>query len=200
MGLLRTKIKWTVPGAGTAFSVLHFHTTSGSTPVQADADQAATMSDAYCTAIRSVLPSVVQIQVNAEVEEINEASNALIGVWPVAAMSAKTGSATGTATWAAPVGAVISWSTAGIRKGRRVRGRTFIVPCSSVAFDTDGTLSSSALGTLGTAAASLRATGTQVQLAVYARPTVKGATDGAAFNVLASRVPDMGAVLRSRRS
>lgn len=200
MGMLRTRIQWTIPGAGTAQTLFHWLTIGGNAPVQADFTEAWTKTNQFRTDIRSLLPSQVTAATVSDVEEINEQSGMLLGVLSGGTAAAQPGTATSTAPWAAAVGGVISWSTAGIRKNRRVRGRTFIVPMSSTAFDTDGTLTAGTLTTLNTVSNSLMTGGTNVQLAVWCRPTSKGATDADAFNVMARKVPDMGAILTSRRS
>lgn len=200
MGLLRGKIRWTIPGAGTAWSVLHFDTNSGSTPIQADADEAIAKMQTFATAVKAYLPNVVTLQVQNEVEEIVASSGDMLGIYTGAAQSAQTGTAAAGAGWAAAAGAVITWSTAGVRNSRRVRGRTFLVPLSNEVWDVDGTLKSVPSTGLTNAATALRTAGTNVTLCVYARPTGPGATDGTTFDVTGSRVPDMSAILRSRRS
>lgn len=200
MGLLRGKIRWTIPGAGTAFTVLHFRTLSGGTPVQADADEAVAKMQTFATAIKSTLPNVVTLQVQNEVEEIVTASGSMLGVFTTASQTAQTGTASAAAGWAAAAGAVISWSTAGVRNGRRVRGRNFVVPLSNEAWDVDGTLKTVPMNTLNSASTALRTAGTAVGLTVYARPTAPGATDGVEWEVSGHRIPDMSAILRSRRS
>jgi len=200
MGLLRGKIRWNIPGAGTAWSVLHFGTTSLSTPVQADADAAVARMQAWATSIKSLLPNVVSLNVQAETEEINEGSGALIGVWTSTTPTTQTGTAAAGQGWAAAAGAVVSWSTPSVRNNRRVRGRTFVVPVSNEVWDVDGTLKSVPYGTLNTAAGALRVDGPEVDLRIYCRPTTPGGTDGFAAVVLSHRVPDMSAVLRSRRA
>jgi hypothetical protein len=105
---------------------------------------------------------------------------------------------------------VINWKTAGVRAGRRVRGRSFLVPLLSQTFDVNGTATSAALTTVNGAAGPLYA-GTEgdIRLGVWARPTaikdVNGNPtgeyneDGVWHPATAHSVPDMAAVLRSRR-
>lgn len=200
MGLLRGKLKWTIPGAGTAYSVLHFTTSSASTPTQADADDTVVRMRAFVDAWKANLPNVVKIDVMPEVEEINEGTGIMIGVWPVTPGLQFSGGAASTSGWSAPSGAVISWTTPGIRNGRRIRGRTFIVPLSNECYDIDGTMKATELTRLNTGAAALRGGSTATQFAIYARPTAPGASDGIAYPALAHKVPDMVAILRSRRS
>lgn len=200
MGLLRGKIRWTIPGAGTAYTVLHFGTMDASTPTTADAVNAVTKMKTFCDNISAALPNVVKLDVMPECEEIVATTGTMLGVYNGGTTPQVSGTAAAAAGWAAAAGGVISWSTGGVRNGRRVRGRTFVVPLSNEVWDIDGTIKSVPMGTLNTAATNLRAAGTDVELVVYARPSAPGASDGAQFQVLSHRVPDMSAILRSRRS
>lgn len=200
MGLLRTKARWTIPGAGTAFSVFHFKTNSESTPVQADADDAYVKTRKFFDDLKVALPNQVTVRTETDVEEINEGSGALIGLWSHADLGTITGGAAAATGWSAPTGSVVTWSTAGIRNSRRVRGRTFVVPMTTGAYDTDGTLRPGEMGLVNTAATNIRTVGLQVSLAVWGRPTGIGATDGIAYVVTTHRVPDMCAILTSRRA
>jgi hypothetical protein len=91
---------------------------------------------------------------------------------------------------------VITWLTGLVHQGRRVRGRTFLVPTANQFFDTNGTLAAAFLTNLRTAAAAYIATA--VNPAIWARPD-PGTTNGAAFAVAAASVADKVAVLTSRR-
>lgn len=200
MGLLRAKIAWTIPGAGTSHSVLHFTTSTESSPTQADADDVATKLNTFITSLRNHIPGTVSLQRLSDVEEIHPNTGTLIGVWGTASSTANSGALPSTEKWAAPVGGVISWTTAGIRNGRRVRGRTFLVPLGSSVFDVDGTIGTTPLNGINALAAALRGGSSSTQFAVWARPTAPGASDGDAWPVLGHRVPDMAAVLTSRRA
>lgn len=200
VGLLRAKIAWTIPGAGKSHSVLHFSTNSESAPVQADADDVATKVATFLTSLRNHIPGTISLQRLADVEEINEATGDLIGVFSTTTTAAASGSLPSTEKWAAPVGAVITWTTAGIRNGRRVRGRTFLVPLGSSVFDTDGTIGTTPMNGINSLSAALYAASGTTSLAVWGRPSAPGATDGVAYNVLSHKVPDMAAVLTTRRS
>lgn len=200
MAMYRTKVKWTIPGAGTALSVLHWQGAETQLDGQAEANDAVAKTHAYLTPLLAIIPNVVKVQALAEVEEINPASGDLIGFWTGGTNAERSGTTSTTAGWAAAAGAVISWYTAGIRNGRRVRGRTFVVPLSNECWDVDGTLKAASLTSLNNAANALR-TGTDVtRLAVWGRPTGPGATDGVVHVVLSHRIPDFSAILRSRRS
>jgi len=104
-------------------------------------------------------------------------------------------------------GAVVNWRTGVVRKGRRIKGRTFLVPLKTTVYDEDGTLTSAAIGTINSAAAALINTTGEADLGVYGRPTRQRGDDGAMETIpdglwavaTSFNVPDMAAVLRSRR-
>lgn len=200
MAILRGKIRWTIPGAGTAYSVLHFGTDDGFNPEQADVDAVATKMNQFITTIKAVLPNVVQLQVVNELEEIDSNNGQMIALWTTPTLAAQAGTASAAAGWAAAAGGVISWSTGIVHRARRIRGRTFVVPMSNEVWDIDGTIKAVPMGTLNTAATALRDAAGIVRLGVYARPSAPGATDGRFAPVSGHRVPDMSAILRSRRS
>lgn len=200
MAMYRTKIRWVIPGAGTALSVLHFMGAETQLDGQLEANDAALRTHTFLTPIINVLPNVVQVQALAEVEEINPDTGKLIGFWTTPTNQNRAGTAAASAGWAAAAGAVISWSTAGVRNGRRIRGRTFVVPLSNECWDVDGTIKPVQLGQLTTGAQALSTGNDTTQFAIWARPTAPGATDGEVVPVLGFRIPDMSAILRSRRA
>lgn len=200
MTLVRGKIRWTIPGAGTAWTVLHFGTLNLAEPTQADADAVVTRMQNWATAIKALLPNVVSLNVQAETEVINEESGLMLGILTSPTPATQTGTAAAGVGWAAAAGAVVSWSTPNVRNGRRIRGRTFVVPVSNEVWDVDGTLKAVPFNTLNTAATALRADAADIDLRIWCRPTAPGANDGAEGLVMGHRVPDMSAVLRSRRA
>jgi hypothetical protein len=109
------------------------------------------------------------------------------------------GTAGTTVAYAAALGAVVSWRTGLVRNGRRIRGRTFLVPLSSLAFDNTGTLIPAALTTFNAAAVTLRDQTGIADIGVYARPSAPGAADGEWALITGHSIPDMGSILRSRR-
>jgi len=119
----------------------------------------------------------------------------LMDVLTVTAGSAISGFVSG--GFSSATGACINWNTPEVRNGRRVRGRSFIVPLASSQYDVDGTLTAGALTGLQTRADTLVGGGWDLQ--VYKRPTIKGATDGDSATVTSARIADKTAILRSRR-
>lgn len=144
----------------------------------------------------SLLPSGVEIVVENEVAVIDELTGQTLDYAPTTAVvDSVVGSASG--GYAGASGAVVNWNTAGVRGGRRVRGRTFLVPLAQLAFDSSGTLSTSGLNLIRSAAADLVGTGFDSGLGVWARPT--NGAGGEFHEVIGATVPDLAAVLRSRR-
>lgn len=148
----------------------------------------------FYDAIKSYVPNGLTIQVPSTGDQVNEATGAITGVWSGAAQAVVTGG--GNVAYANAVGACVNWRTGLIIDGRRPMGRTFLVPLTSQAFETNGTLGSVALTTIGTAATQLIAD-LAGELKVWHRPNAAG--PGSNVTVLTAQVPDMGAVLRSRR-
>lgn len=204
MSLMRVKVRWTIPGAGTSYSVFHFGDDGDSDISSVDANSAATKCATFFTAIRSCFPQAVKWDVMQDVEHINVTTGDLENVVNINPIAQITGQVGTTIAWAAPAGACITWTTNGIRqvasKPRRVRGRTFLVPLSSQVFATDGTINDLDLGTLKTAANNLASSGSGAPLVVYGRPGVGDTPPGQVFVVTGSRITDQVAILRSRRS
>jgi hypothetical protein len=126
---------------------------------------------------------------------VDETTGLITGAWT--AGTAATITATGgTGAYAAGTGAFVRWQTNGIVAGRRVRGRTFLCPIITTGFDSNGTIASTQLGTLQTAATALAAAGKNQ---VWHRPS-PGGSDGSAHIVVAGTVPDKVTSLRTRRT
>lgn len=188
MQLNRLILTWNGPQVvGGGVTVLHFEGAEGAVP-----DVAAIKS--AVTAMAAIIPQGVTITVPNSGDVIQDTDGTLVNVWT----GSGGGSVAGTAPQqaAAGVGACIGWITGGIVNGRRLRGRTFIVPITINAFDVDGTITSSSLTALGTFANAVMASG---GLAVWHRPTTATSTDGTSYAVLSNRVRDKVAVLTSRR-
>lgn len=112
------------------------------------------------------------------------------------------GTAANTSTYTGGAGAVIFWTTGAILAGRKVRGRTFIVPIV-LAFEANGTLIGSVQAAIQSAALGLK-NGSGYTLGVYHRgPLAGGDPDtapSAIVPVTSAVVPDRSAFLRSRRT
>lgn len=160
----------------------------------------------FFDAIKVYLPLSATIQVPNSGDIVVQETGQIGGVWTSGTVGNVTGSGAGAYSGAS--GAVVEWLTNGIVAGRRVTGKTFLVPLSG-AFDSTGSLSTGALTALQNAAAALIAALTP-NLLVYARPfpgkpaegtkPAKPARSGTSYQVVAARIPDLAAVMRSRRT
>lgn len=186
--LHRVVVAWSGPQVtGLAVNVLHFSASDPSAP------PVAAIYNAY-NAIFQSMPGTCQVQVPGSGDTINDTNGELVGSWTATTPAVITG--TGSSTAAAGVGACVGWQTGGIVAGRRLRGRTFLVPLSTDAYDPQGTLTSTALTRIQTFASTMMAAG---PLAVWHRPTTAGGTDGNSYGVQSFRVRDKVAYLSSRR-
>lgn len=188
MHLHRVVVSWQGPQVqGAAVNVLHFDATEQPVP------PVAAIRAAYAT-LAAAIPTNVNIQVPGSGETIDDATGELVGVWATAAPAVVSG--TGGTIAPAGVGMCVTWLTGGIVNGRRLRGRTFIVPIPGPAFDADGTIGPGALGALSAFATGMVGAG---GLGVWHRPTTSGGTDGTSSGVLGFRIRDKVAYLSSRR-
>lgn len=150
----------------------------------------------FFNAIKALLPTSVTVNYDFEGDTLDETTGSLNGSW-----SGTTGagvSGTTSALYAGPVGAVAILRTGTIVGKRRLLGRMFLVPLVTDAYQSDGTIATSALGTLQTAAAAWHGSTSGADLRVWHRPTPGHA--GSAAAVTSIVVSDLAAVLRSRRS
>ena len=193
MTLFRVKARWSGFTGSPGYSVFHFNA-----PDEAAGPEAQDCADAVrdlAFTWRTHLPSIVTINVDPAVERIDIPSGGMVEIIDVTAPLAVQGTATG--TYSAASGACIQWTTSGVRNGRRVRGRTFVVPLASSGYDAAGTLSTGALTDLQGGATAFA--DSFAGAVVYARPTGPGVEDGVAYDIGAGRVVDKVAILRSRR-
>lgn len=197
--IMRVKLRWSGFVGAPGYSIFHFRDDLVGTPTNTEAQEAVDACDAYAEAIKSTLPSVVQLQCERDVEVLEETTGELIDVLNATPAAAHNNTGAIGVSYAGPVGGVINWRTAGVRKGRRVRGRSFVVPMNSNAYQADGSLTSGALTSLNTAAdVFILGASSAAHLGVWARPS-KGGSDGVWHKAISANVPDMAAVLRSRR-
>ena len=145
--------------------------------------------------VRDQLPAGLSVAIQGTADVIDEGSGEILRVTDFTPPSTAIGGDTG--GYSAATGAVVNWNTNDYVRGRRVRGRTFLVPLSNGAFSADGDLTNNALTSLRTAASSLVTTTLDHPLSVWSRP--RSGAGGSSHVVTGATVPDLGAVLRSRR-
>lgn len=183
----RVLVSWSGSGVvGQAVNVLSFAAEGGAPDVGA-------IGLAYAE-LQPVLPTGVTISVAGTGDVYDDATGTLTGSWSASGA----GSFSGEAAFnpAAGVGACVTWNTGLIVNGRRLRGRTFLVPLATVAYDADGTLTTTTLTALQSFATALLASG---PLGIWHRPTTPTSSDGSASGVTSFRLRDKVAILTSRR-
>lgn len=196
---MRVTTRWSGFTGSPGFTVMHFRdfdTEGNVTPEQVNA--AITRTRSFWTTVHQRISSTVTLQPQSEVEILEDSTGELVDVVQATAPNAPIlGTASGSV--AGPAGAVINWRTSSIRNGRRIRGRTFLVPLAVTAYEANGSLVAAAQSEFLLAATNLvDSTGTP-DLGVFARPTGPDAADGQWVRATGANVPDMVAVLRSRR-
>jgi hypothetical protein len=196
--MLKVKVRWSGFIGSPGWSNFFFDTGTEDFYTEAQAIAAADRVTTFLNAVKTKLPPAVSLLVQSDIEAVSPSTGELQNVLSAGARTAINGSATAQ-PYSAATGAVITWRTAGVRNGRRVRGRTFLVPCVSGMFENDGTIQAGNLTEISTAASALAADVGGIRLGIWSRPSAPGAADGDWYPVTAVSVPDMGAVLRSRR-
>lgn len=168
-------------------------------------DPISTGSTAAADSVRSLfddlkgfLSSSVHVLVLPNVEQINEADGVLIDEFTLATPPADV-VGTSASPYAGPSGMLLNWKTGSIVAGRRVRGRTFIVPMATNQYDSDGTITSGALAIAQTAVDAYRVRAGTTPM-VWHRPTGgPPGTGGLGVAITSAVVSDKAVVLRSRR-
>lgn len=142
-------------------------------------------------------PSSFSFQVEGTVDELDEATGQLVDSLTVTSRTVA-GTGTGSNMGPAPAGAVVVWKTGEIKAGKRVQGRTFLVPLLSTAYQQDGTLNANILTSAGEFAAAMNDAGaTDLVHVVWSRP--RPGLAGSKHGITGYSVADKVAVLRSRR-
>jgi len=144
------------------------------------------------------------VAVQSEITEWDSATGVLTGAANMTSPPAPTAGTATLAPFAGGSGYCVTWKTGLIFNGRRVIGRTFMVPGLST-YDNDGTLSTATISAAQAAATALIAAA-GADLAIWAKLFTKP-TDGtkpvqiggALAPVTSHAVKDMASQLRSRR-
>jgi len=197
--MMRVKARWSGFIGSPGFSNFYFDTQDPNTfHTSADAPIVHNKVQVFFDTLKIRLPNQVRIEVLPDVEVLAPEDGALETVYNGGGRPVIAGGQP-LASYSASTGAVVTWRTAGVRNGRRVRGRTFIVPLAGGAYGQDGTLGAGDQQETVAAATTLAAPVSGLVLGVWSRPSAPGANDGAFHPVTSATVPDMAAVLRSRR-
>lgn len=183
------RIVWTTPGGGTGYSVLHMIAPLNQTA----ANQIAARVHTFISTLLSYMPNEVSAIGDSELRVLNQFTGELEGVFAVATGAGGVGS--DNAAYNRAAGARIDWQTGIVVAGRRIQGRTYVVPLGTGAFDSNGLVSAPGIAALAAAGNALR-TGLQTDggnLVVWSRTT------GATAPVTGVTIPPKGAILRGRR-
>jgi len=149
----------------------------------------------FYLAINNIVPTGLTLQVPSSGDQISEATGQITGTWSGAAQAVVTG--LGSGNYSGASGAIVNWKTSALVAGRRVQGRSFIVPIVATSLDTQGSLSSATITTIQNAANQL-ITDLAGELKIWSRP--RDTIAGTAATVISAQVPDLAAVLRTRRT
>lgn len=179
------------PG-GPGFTNFYFKTVLGPSV----ADQGDAIKD-WLDLVKAGFPSQWSAQIQTEVQVFDEETGELTGYESLgSAMSTPIPGTTGTEFGSGLSGACVSWVSSEINRGRRIRGRTFLVPLSRYHYDANGTLNDSWRGQLVTYSQALISGGTG--FGIWSRPVAKAG--GKISSSLTANVSDKVAYLSSRRS
>lgn len=196
--IAKVTINWTGFAGAPGYTNLYWRDFETSGLDQAIIDGAVTKTDTWISSVQSRVPTSVRLRVNRQVEIIESTTGQLTRFMQATADTTER-VGTGTGAYSAASGLVVNWYTDGVVRGRRVRGRTFIVPLAGNALDTDGSIAAAALTGMATATTTLISNTGVGDLGVWSRPSAPGATDGQWFSTTSFTIPDKAAVLRSRR-
>lgn len=202
-GILKVKARWSGFNGSPGWTNFYFRDFADSEPTQQQAVDAVARTNTFFTAIKDKFTTAVSIAIQNDVEIVEESTGDLKNVLTVTAPAAIVGSNT-IATFSGASGAVVTWRTGSVHGGRRVRGRTFLVPTSTALYQNDGTLDPAHRTGIQTAADALASGAGSPDLGIWARPKKNPDTGaitspGAWYAVTGATVPDLAAILRSRR-
>lgn len=192
MAISRVTAVWSGFSGAPGYTNFFFDAFGGGDVVDLEVDRV----HAFFQAIREALPTGVVVQVQQEAAIIDEATGELQS-YAQSTDPAPEVLGYSTDAYSAPSGACVTWNTEAIARGRRLRGRTFIVPLGSDAYDAQGNLTNQAIGFLNAGATALIGDGSGPQMVIWSRP--RAGVGGSIGAVTSHRVADKAAVLRSRR-
>lgn len=155
----------------------------------------------FFEAMKTALPAGLTVTVPGSGDLIEESNGQIAGAWSATPAPLPT-TMQGAGAYAGNAGSVVHWLTTTVVNGRRVRGRSFLVPVVMSGFETNGSLTPSMVDGIRTAAQALVDT-TPGHLVVWHRPRKATPTQPASVGSFAAvtgvRVPDLAISLRSRR-
>lgn len=189
-GLLKMVSVWTGFAGAPGYTNLYAHHNGVS--AQEVANQFADDIHDFWNTVNGYVPAVVDITVGPSWQSIDIESGDVLDEGTVETPPASVaGNLAG--GFAGNVGLALNWQTGTFIKGRRLKGRTYLVPLGGI-FEGDGTPSASSIAAIGDAATALLEGSSN--MAVWHRP--KAGAGGSWAQITGVTITDRAAVLRSR--
>lgn len=171
MSISQVACSWTGLQGGTGYSIFYVRGTLLSPSA----------FNTFFGSVRSLLPNAATVNVPNTGKVIDEATGKMTGVWAGGSASANTG--TGGTNYPPTSGCQVKWLTGGYVNGRRVQGRTYLVPLPTSSFTTTGTIATTTTGNLFTYASTL-ITDLANNFVIWARPLYELDADGHPTDVI----------------
>jgi len=200
--MYKATMVWT--GFAGAPGYTNFYATT-TDPLQAGLDAFQLGLTTYRTTFRNLISNTITLDFQSDYELIEDVDGELTGIMsPTTPATAVAGGQAAGHTGV--TGMVVNWLTTGAVFGRRRMGRTYFVPIAQNLIDPDGSINSTNLSAQRTAATNYAAGGAY-HPCVWVRPKYSKNPDGSrtlvhagqAVAMAGARIPDLAAVLRSRR-
>jgi len=166
MTISKHLVTWTGLPGGTGYSLFYQNNAQGNpAPL-----------GTFFGALATYFPPALTITVPNAGEVIDEVTGKMTGVWSAGTQVATVG--TGTSPFAPSQGALLKWGTNNFRNGRRVWGKTFLVPLTATQYVTGGVITAAACNAIAAAGTTL-ITSFAGSMVVWSRPVYKpGAAPG----------------------
>ena len=150
----------------------------------------------YFQSLNGAFPNDVTIDFPASGETINDATGEINGTWTATQPDPVVGQDSG--AFAMGVGYRQVWNTAGITRGRLVRGSTYLVPLAASFYENNGLIDSTLVNNTISSGETLLAADSG-SMRVWSRPTASSGTNGTSHAVTSTSVNNRVSWLRSRR-
>lgn len=167
-----------------------YHRVGGSEPAAEQAGHNAVAN--FASLLQGLIPGDVILTVDPLWQALLDTTGEVVAEGTVAT-PAEPVAGTVAGGWAGNTGYAIEWVTGTFIGGRRLRGRTYVVPGAG-GFDVDGTLTPGTLTALATAALAIVAA--EQDFVVWHRPA--GTVAGSSVDIASANVRDHAYILRSR--
>lgn len=170
---------------------------------QAGYDACANQMRTFFDSLKGLFHTTWTIQVQNTIQEFDSISSQLLAEHNVTTTPAVVTGTAVVAPYAGGSGASIGWKTGLFFYGRRLKGRTYLVPLAASVYESDGTLTAAAISTIKNAADALIAA-TGAEFCIWGKkfdtsnPPIQ--IGGGLAPAQSSVVKDAASQLRSRRN